>query len=317
MTISREGAIRGLVGGALAATALIVLFFFFDLARGAALATPAFLAEALLQTGGEGPGMMIVFTVTHYLAFMALGVLAAVLFDLTDAPRNLLVGAAYGLFVCSMAFYMALVLTGTDVLSAPAWPIVFGGNVIAGMIIVAYLRWSGREGGVPGVREDLKAHTVIRQGVVAGLIGAAVVAVWFLIVDSVAGRPLFTPAALGSVVLHGAGATEVEISVGTVLGYSLIHVAGFMLFGVIVSALVTQAEKFPPFIFGLIVLFVVFETFTILLIAMLGNWLMRELAWWSLLVGNILAAVAIGVYMWRVHPKLREELTDDALWSGS
>ena len=317
MTIGRESAMRGLVGGALAATALIVLFFFFDLARGEALATPTFLAGALLQSSGGGPGMMIVFTVAHYLAFMALGVLAAVLLELTGAPRNLFVGAAFGLFVCSIAFYAALVFTGTDILAAPAWPVVFGGNVLAGMIIVGYLRWSGREDEVLGVTNEVRAQEVIQQGIVAGLIGAAVVATWFLIVDSVAGRPLFTPAALGSVVLYGAGATEVEISTGTVLGYSLIHVAGFLLFGVIVNALVTQVEKFPPFVFGLIVLFVVFETFSILLIAMLGNWLMQELAWWSLLIGNLLAAIAIGLYMWRVHPKLREELTDDALWAGS
>lgn len=207
-------------------------------------------------------------------------------------------------------------MTGSDILAAPAWPVVFGGNVLAGMIIVGYLGWSTRrDEAVGGAAEP--AVDVIHQGVIAGLIGASIVAVWFLIVDSVAGRPLFTPAALGSVVLYGAEAQQVVISTWTVLGYSLMHAAGFVLFGIIVSALVAQAEKFPPFVFGLIVLFVVFETFSILLIAMLGNWLMAELAWWSLLVGNLLAATGIGLYMWRVHPKLRRELTDDALWAGS
>jgi len=310
--------VRGLVGGALAATALIVFFFFFDLARGNPLATPAFLAEALLAAGGDGgPGVMVLFTVAHYVAFMALGVLAAVLFEITSAPQTMLVGAAYGLFVCSIAFYAALVLTGSDILAAPGWPAVFGGNVMAGMIIVGYMRWAAREEARDAAQDEHKPAAVIRQGVIAGLIGASIVAVWFLIVDSVAGRPLFTPAALGSVVLYGAEAQQVVISTWTVLGYSMVHAAGFVLFGVIVSALVTEAERFPPFVFGLIVLFVVFETFSILLIAMLGNWLMAELAWWSLLAGNLLAAVGIGLYMWRVHPKLRQELSDDALWANS
>lgn len=318
MRVRKESVVGGLVGGALAATVLIVFFFFFDLARGDALATPAFLAEALLQTAADGgPGVMIAFTAAHYVAFMALGVFAAVLFELTGAPQTMLVGAAYGLFVCSLVFYAALVLTGSDILAAPGWPAVFGGNVIAGMIIVGYLRWASRDDALDAAPDEHTPATVIRHGVIAGLIGASIVAVWFLIVDSVTGRPLFTPAALGSIVLYGAEAQTVVISTWTVLGYSLVHAAGFVLFGIIINALVTEAERFPPFVFGLIVLFVVFETFSILLIAMLGNWLMAELAWWSLLAGNLFAAVGIGLYMWRVHPKLRRELSDDALWASS
>ena len=38
----------------------------------------------------------------------------------------------------------------------------------------------------------------LREGVIAGLIGAAVVAVWFLIYDAASGRPFRTPALLGA-----------------------------------------------------------------------------------------------------------------------
>ena len=34
----------------------------------------------------------------------------------------------------------------------------------------------------------------LREGVIAGLIGAALVAVWFLIYDAASGRPFRTPA---------------------------------------------------------------------------------------------------------------------------
>src|SRR3712207_5404647 len=40
-------------------------------------------------------------------------------------------------------------------------------------------------------------HPLLHDGVIAGLIGAAVIAVWFFIVDAIAGRPFFTPATLG------------------------------------------------------------------------------------------------------------------------
>jgi len=74
-------------------------------------------------------------------------------------------------------------------------------------------------------------------------------------------------------------------------------------------------EKFPPLVFLLILMFVMFETFVIAMVAMLGVWLMDELAWWAILVGNILAAVSMGAYLWRAHPVLREKLRDDVLWA--
>jgi len=40
-------------------------------------------------------------------------------------------------------------------------------------------------------------HTSVRDGVVAGLLGATAVAVWFLGMDMIYSRALATPAALG------------------------------------------------------------------------------------------------------------------------
>ena len=47
-------------------------------------------------------------------------------------------------------------------------------------------------------------NRILREGFIAGCIGAASVAVWFLIVDTINGQPLFTPAMLGSAVFWGA-----------------------------------------------------------------------------------------------------------------
>jgi len=46
-------------------------------------------------------------------------------------------------------------------------------------------------------------RSILREGIVAGCIGAAVVAVWFLVFDLARGTPLLTPALLGHVVFHG------------------------------------------------------------------------------------------------------------------
>ena len=317
MGIDRRVIQRGAIAGFLAGLTLIVLFFVIDLLAGTPLATPQFLAGVMLGDQTPDPPVpMILYTLAHLVVFMVLGIGAAVFFTGFDIPRNLTIGAAYGLFACSLVFYPALVITGTDILAAPAWPAVFFGNVVAGVVMVAYLHWASDEEGVTGLWALMRSSPVIRQGIVAGLIGAVVVAVWFLMVDSIAGRPLFTPAALGSAILNGAsGAPGVEFSAATILGYTLIHVAAFLLAGVLVSALVTQAERAPYLIFGMILLLVIFETFIIAMVAMLGTWLMEELAWWSVLVGNLLAVAAMGGYMLKVHPGLREELRDDRLWA--
>lgn len=315
-----DGAIvrRGAMAGLLAGATLIVVFFALDLFAGRPLATPTFLSGALLGDAmPEASSARIgLYTAAHFIVFIGLGILAAVFFTTLGVPRNMLIGAAYGLFACSAVFYPALIITGTDILAAPAWPAVFFGNVIAGMVIVGYLHWASEEEGVTGVLALLRTNPMVRQGIVAGLIGALVVAVWFLIVDSIAGRALFTPAALGSAILNGTGPPPgVEFSTTTIIGYTLIHFAAFLLAGVVASVLVTQAEKAPHLVFGIIILFVIVETFFIFMVAMLGTWLMEELAWWSVLVGNLLAAVSMGGYLLKVHPILRAELKDEILWA--
>ncbi len=59
----------------------------------------------------------------------------------------------------------------------------------------------------------------------------------------------------------------------------------------------------------------VFETFFVFMAAMLGTWLMEELAWWSVLAGNLLGALVMGGYLWKAHPELQEKLRDEVLWA--
>ena len=55
-------------------------------------------------------------------------------------------------------------------------------------------------------------HSVIREGLIAGAAGAAAVAFWFLVLDLIEGRILFTPGALGSVFFLGARNPSVQSS---------------------------------------------------------------------------------------------------------
>ncbi len=103
-------------------------------------------------------------------------------------------------------------------------------------------------------------------------------------------------------------AADVQVTALTVLGYTAIHFAGFIIVGLVFAALVLRAEESPPLLMGLALLFVTFETLLLGLVAIVAAWLLDALAWWSIGVGNLLAAAVMAVYLWRSHPKLRGEV---------
>ena len=49
-------------------------------------------------------------------------------------------------------------------------------------------------------------HSTVREGLVTGLLGASVVAVWYFLVDSAAGQPFHTPNVLGKILFRGRSA---------------------------------------------------------------------------------------------------------------
>jgi hypothetical protein len=148
-------------------------------------------------------------------------------------------------------------------------------------------------------------HRTIREGVVAGVLGASAVAIWFLILDTAAGRPFYTPHMLGSSLATFFGAPGTGHTIPLVLGYTLVHFAAFILVGLVVSAVVNSAEGQPSLLIGAAFLFVVFEVAWYGWTAVLarspsyGN-----LAWYAVMIGNLVAAASMGVYLWRAHPTL-------------
>jgi len=69
-------------------------------------------------------------------------------------------------------------------------------------------------------------NRILREGFIAGCIGAAAVAIWFLVVDAINGQALFTPAMLGSAVFWGAhDSASVVIEPARIFGYTMIHVS--------------------------------------------------------------------------------------------
>jgi hypothetical protein len=156
---------------------------------------------------------------------------------------------------------------------------------------------------------EAPVSSVYTEGLRAGIVGAATIAIWFLVVDVVRGHPFYTPTVLGTALFRGGQGLEtpetLPVSLEMVLTFTWVHVLAFLLIGVAAARLLALAEQNASFGFGIVLFFVVFE-FGFLLICMLfAEPVLRALAWPEVLLGNLLAAAAMAAVFWRSHPHLR------------
>ncbi len=158
----------------------------------------------------------------------------------------------------------------------------------------------------PAVRRRALGH---EDGVIAGMLGAATIALWFLLVDAVNGRPLYTPTVLGTALFrHGNGLAALDTlpaSLEMAALYTVAHWLVFWVIGGLASRLLAVAERHPEVGFGILVLFVVFEFGVTVSPILFAAPVVRALTWPALLVANVLATVTMAGYLWHRHPTLR------------
>jgi hypothetical protein len=163
-------------------------------------------------------------------------------------------------------------------------------------------------GATASTTPEARTTALYQEGLIAGLIGAATVALWFLILDSLSGQPLHTPAVLGTALFrHGATTplTDVLPDLEMVLMFTWVHGLVFVAIGGIVARLLALAERQPNVGFGILMLFVFFEFGFVVAAMFFAEPILRALAWPAVLVANLLAAAAMGGYFWLRHPNLR------------
>jgi hypothetical protein len=134
----------------------------------------------------------------------------------------------------------------------------------------------------------LSDRPIIAEGMAAGLLGAAVVALFYLGVDLARGIPFLTPSVLGEVVVLRHPHPVVTSADMTAVGaYTVVHVIAFVAFGLLLAGLVRRGETSSLARYG---------AFQALII-------------WSVLAANTLAGVVMAAWLWRRHPRLRSALT--------
>jgi hypothetical protein len=309
--VVRESIIAGVIGAAVVA----VWFLVIDAVQGAPFQTPAVLWAVIFQ-GARDPaavtiavGPILGYTVVHGLAFIAFGLVAAALVDGAEREPAMLL-ALLIFFAAFEVFFLALVgFLAQPVLVVVHWWKIPIGNLLASASMLAYFFNRHR----PLARTLLgRWLDVIREGAMAGVIGGAVVAVWFLFYDTLFQKPFRTPALLGAALFEGLRDPQFltlrPADLDVVLGYTVLHLVAFAVFGMIAAALLLAAEREPRVLLGLFILFWCFELFFLGFVSALDTALVGALGWWNVAIANLLAAASMLAYFFFGHRALGARL---------
>ncbi|HVN90130.1 MAG TPA: hypothetical protein VMT61_09985 [Candidatus Binataceae bacterium] len=300
-----NGVIAGLFGGLLIAA----WFLIFDAVHGHPFESPELLAAALLHSG-RAPipmdhvawVMVAQYSAVHFAAFAILGAIGGLLLGVAEEKPEMF--ALLLLFTVGFeVFFIELLmfLGPAAVVSMPWWK-VLSGNLMATAAMVAVFMWLQ-----PELAKNLLGPwiTVVREGVVAGLIGGVIVAGWFLIADFASGKPFHTPAILGTLLFNGLRQTgTIEPTLALVLGYSVLHFFAFVMFGVAASITMAASEREPLVALGVLVLFLWFELCFAGFVTLLDQRALEEIGWWNIIGGNVLALAAIFTFYEIGHPRV-------------
>lgn len=150
-------------------------------------------------------------------------------------------------------------------------------------------------------------RNAIREGLFTGLIGAAVVAIFFLGVDLIRGVPGLTPSVLGEVfVLRQPSAVTTEVNRNAAMLFTVVHVLVFAFYGLLLSGLARRGETSSIARYTIVALVITYIPFFLGVLAVADETTRGLFPAWSVLIANLLAAVAMVYFIWNRRPAFRE-----------
>jgi MFS superfamily sulfate permease-like transporter len=151
------------------------------------------------------------------------------------------------------------------------------------------------------------------DGLLVGLIAAAVSTLILLLAGALSGRGLHILTDAGMAVLP----SEVRAATGVSasLGYLLSHTLLYLLAGVVALALTGLADRLPPLVAGLLLVIIILEFgFMMLTTETRASGHIDEVTWRSLLIAHAVGDVVFALGILRVHPSLRQALVRGFEW---
>jgi len=165
-------------------------------------------------------------------------------------------------------------------------------------------RHASGEGPRDRVRYVLETWSWSAAGWISGFLGAFVIALFFFVIDLAAGRPLWTPGALGSALFLGKRlAPDAQPELAVVAGYTGIHLLVFAGVGLIIAtALSVRPHKrgLAELLVIFVVLFAGCQLSFVAFASVFSPTLFSELGVWSITAANALAAAAMTVFLGRM-----------------
>lgn len=165
------------------------------------------------------------------------------------------------------------------------------------------------------------------EALYAGIFGGSAVALFFLVIDIMAGQPLFTPSLLGSVLVFGAEPNDVlPVRFDAVAYFSIVHIAAFTVLGALLSFVVHEVElhsKHPAVV--MLVFFGIIEAGFFVVTPLLLPGVITVLGMTRVAGANLLAALALALFFVLTHHaetrgKFKHDLPDflfDSFFSGA
>lgn len=154
---------------------------------------------------------------------------------------------------------------------------------------------------------------VVVEGLVTGLIGYVTVVLLFMVVNLLAGRPIFhTAGVLGSVLFFGLrDPAQALVEPGPVIAYNGLHMLVSMVIGLGAAWLVFQAEKHRPLWYVVFFIFLAGFIYSIAVMGVFAAEIVQVLSWPTIVMANVAAGVTAGGYLWWRHSQLLASVREE------
>ena len=154
-----------------------------------------------------------------------------------------------------------------------------------------------------------KTHSTVREGLLVGLLGGGAVALWWLIVDLLAGAPLGTPNALGQVFLGGDRPTDsTPLDLGAVAAFTGVHFGMFAVLGLVLVRLVHLVLQHWELRMGLWIAIVLTTAWLTLHTYVLARYTRYAIPLWAMVAAALVGILTMLAVTWYRHPELRRSL---------
>jgi hypothetical protein len=148
-----------------------------------------------------------------------------------------------------------------------------------------------------------KLNDFLYDSVYSAAVGAAAVAIFFLISDLLQGQPLFTPSLVGSALFLGLDPASVgTVHLGVIGLFSLVHFAAFFALGATTSWAIQREPRLPARSMVLaIALFASLEGGVLIFDALFAPGTLAAVGHGEILVANVLAASSMALSLRHAH----------------